>query len=380
MSRSTSCERARTGCCGRPCRAPRRQRVCAALGAVLACAIFCSGVASPTIDIALVAARSHGVWSAGPWSAPSSARARRRTSPRARRRHCGGVVPLRVVGGTWDVARPPYFFPNASQCDPPPVLDAAAIRSCLARVGVRRPARQFLLGNSFARGAAFALHAWMTNGTMTSRLDQLGLCTKRRDARGDANELSCRLDAGRGTTLSVLWRYSLGDGYGDFCDGVPAAVCHAQFFGADPDDGDVAIAAMGLRHVELAGRLRDDANVSATFLGELDAFVASGVFRGTLVWPTVAPADPAGGWGSFNGRVETLNAAVVAGLRNRSSRARGGGPRVVVLDHAHFIAGLPANQTWRDAIHPPDESYLALVFHALAAVCGPGAGRDVSET
>lgn len=283
-------------------------------------------------------------------------------------RSCAGIVPL---NGTWDAARPPYFFPLPRQCDTPPALTGEEIRACLTRRGVRRPARLFFVGNSFARSAAFVTHSWLTGTPLMTRSNQLVKCRKARV--GDAEHAnpdaeSCVLDAGRNLTLPVLWRRSLGR-HGaklfasDYCDGAASAdACHAAFFGQYSDPGDVLFLMLGLGYVERAVGYGVH-KTAAFFVEDTREFLASGVFNGTVVWPTLTLASPRGAYAGWNDAVRELNRIAAAPLSAMGAH---------VLDYNNFISGKPVNETWVDAIHPPAQSFQALVLHAVGELCTNG--------
>jgi hypothetical protein len=183
---------------------------------------------------------------------------------------------------------------------------------------------------------------------------------------------SCVLDAGGNMSLPVMWRLTLGAPHrldsSDYCDDAASAqACHAAFFGPYSDPGDVLFLFAGMAYLErTAARLGVEQSVQF-FMDDFDAFLASRVFNGTIVWPTLTMASPAGAYGGWNSYFTALNAIVPSLMR-----ARG----VHVLDYSSFIKGRPADQTWVDAIHPPSQSYQALVLHALGELCAGGGVSD----
>jgi len=304
------------------------------------------------------------------------------------------VLPL---NGTWRDAsgaqEAPFFFPDAAACDTPRVPTEGMLRECLEARG----GRLYFMGNSFARGTAFALQAFLARARgggaeqqEVPRAEQIRLCPKHidwgnpltfscelplQDAAARAAEVEAAANASapaRPPLLArVLWRHVWAGAAGgqDFCSGQPSwRGCYAAFFGPGGGGrGDVLFSNVGRGYAEHAAQTGRDFFAAASMeglLSDADAFLSSGVFNGTVVWTTATQADPHfPTWASFNPHMAALNAAVAAPLA-----ARG----VVVVDQAHFWErGLKHNaDRWVDGIHPPEEAYLAAFFLGMSAVCG----------
>ena len=340
-------------------------------------------------------------------SASASCTAARSPSPRllpspalSRRRHCGGLFPL---NGTWrdpdGTLAPPYFFPDASECEAAAVPTEAMLRKCLADRG---GGRLFFMGNSFARGTAFALQAFLASArggggaadAPPAREEQIRMCPKHIDFNNPLT-YSCELllqdPAARAAEVAaaanasavpppplvarVLWRHFWASGLPalasgadrDFCSGQPSwEVCYAAFFGDRSGTGDVLFTNIGRGYAEAAARSGSNFFDSATLRGVADdasAFLASRVFNGTVVWTTQTVADSNHAtWASFNPHMEALNSVVPPLLRERG---------VVVVDQASFWKRGVRHRAdmWVDGIHPPQEGYLAAFFLGMSALC-----------
>ena len=59
--------------------------------------------------------------------------------------------------------------------------------------------------------------------------------------------------------------------------------------------------------------------------------------------------------------LDDMNNFLIPAMRERG---------VVVVDMRRFGADVPPNELYVDAIHPRDELYTAVLYHAFAAVCG----------
>jgi len=70
---------------------------------------------------------------------------------------------------------------------------------------------------------------------------------------------------------------------------------------------------------------------------------------------------PGKAWGSFAGMLDDMNNFLIPAMRERG---------VVVVDMRRFGADVPPDELYVDAIHPRDELYAAVLYHAFAAVCG----------
>ena len=278
--------------------------------------------------------------------------------------HCTNVLDLR---GTWDASRvEPFFLPDPSLCDAPrPLVTPASLAACLVRRGKNRPAKLFFAGNSLARGVAFTLSSWMLGNTVAPRSDQMKTCLKAPDGVHE----HCQIPLSDGASpAAFMWRDAWGDTgvippRKDWCFNKSAVACHAAFFGADSDPGDVFITNIARGYLESAFQRGLGVNqgfLNAT-LGDLDQFIASRVFAGTVVWATSPRAHPNNTYGGYNEHTDRMNDFYAGELRQRG---------VSVMDHAHFISeSTPPAGRWVDAIHPPTESYLSLVQFVLSDIC-----------
>jgi hypothetical protein len=314
------------------------------------------------------------------------------------------VVPLE---GAWRDAEgalaPPFFFPAASSCEAPAVPTERALRECLAARGAG--GTLFFMGNSFARGMAFAVQAFLARarggaageggGEAPPRAEQIRLCPKHIDFSNDLT-YSCELPlqdaAARAAEVAaaanastppppplvarVLWRHFWAAGGApfaaaadrDFCTGQPSwRACYAAFFGAaGGGEGAVLFSTLGRGYAEAAARGGADFFAPATqraVVADAEEFLASGVFNGTVVWTTQTRADSnCATWASFNPHMDAINEVVAPALA-----ARG----VVVVDQANFWRRGVRHRAdeWVDGIHPPPEGYLAAFFIGMNALC-----------
>ena len=291
--------------------------------------------------------------------------------------HCGRTYPL---PGVFRADSPPYFFPNASTgCPPAPVLTPTAWLTCLAR----RRGRLFIMGNSLGRGIAYMWQSVLNGMTRhADRAAQKAACAKSPSAHNTDNIASCVLDvgvppalngSGSGTSsgsvrsdapLSItpedaavrfLWRPTFWntswEPY-DFCNGKAPGECYGAFFSPESREGDVLVIQTGLGFVEkqhLAPRMIDD----------FRDFMASGVFRGTVVWLSSPLAHPDKSWGGFNVYIDPLMDALAPVVIASGAR---------VVDFRRFADGVSATNAFSDAIHPPLVFYEAVVHAAAAQV------------
>ena len=272
---------------------------------------------------------------------------------------CSHVWPLH---GLWDPAHSPFFFPEPGLCVPPTLLTPASLLACLDRRGRNRRAKIFFAGNSFARGFAFTLQSFMLGAPETQREVQTAKCAKADD--GIHERCSLALTPDGATTTAFMWRDAWGDTVidrADWCHNKSAVACHADFFGAT-DPGDILITNIARGYMEaFISKQRHLNNVSYELvMHDVEQFVSSGVFGGETIWTTSPRAHPDKTYGSYNGYSDDMNVFFATRLREKG---------ITVLDHAHFITDSPPELTWVDSIHPPMESYLAVLLYALGDAC-----------
>ena len=168
-----------------------------------------------------------------------------RAGDAAAERVCGTDPSAPPLTGTFDLARPPYFFPKGCAIYG---RNATQARACLAG------RRIFVLGNSVARAYVFELPTVLDAGGREDRAEQKRTCSKMASRGTQAQHAtSCALDFVGGGRVSFLWRQVLGEvapdfpiaAEGEFCFNVTARECHAAFFdGSRP--GDVLLITQGL--------------------------------------------------------------------------------------------------------------------------------------
>lgn len=275
------------------------------------------------------------------------------------------------------------------------MFSGASILRCLARRG---NGRIFFVGNSFARGLAFALQRlvkfglaqlleWLLRKHVYSRMEEKAQSPK---GRTNATAYSCELQlegseaqAHAGLlSMRFLWRPSLMVSaqhilapekpyLPDYCEGLPMQECYQPFFnGSRP--GDILIQNIGRGYAEALQTTRGFIPSIATRLAidDFDAFFAADLFRGDVVHVTMPHAEPTGPYAGFDDWTDHINNVLVAHLAANFSR-------VVVVDEAAFVRGdIRAEDAWEDAIHPPAQHYLAILFHAFTELCGVEAEEE----
>ena len=291
------------------------------------------------------------------------------------REHCGGVVPL---NGTFNETLPPYYFPRPELCPIPRVFSRESFMRCMHD----RQGRFFTMGNSFSRGFAFAMQQMLiANSTAIDRQSQKKICDKAAHSAND--DQSCTLEIPipselqgivkqEEANINFLWRGSFYNTswQTDFCSGRTPTDCYRHFFKGESRPGDVLISNIGLGYVEhwrgqgtwkpyrLADAARDVAN-----------FLDSGIFKGTFIWTSVTLAHPQRNYGGFNPDMDAINAALVPVILARNGS---------IIYQRSFNQGLPLEQAYTDAIHPPVSHYMAVMYHAMAVACDGDKARASS--
>lgn len=231
------------------------------------------------------------------------------------------------------------------------------------------------MGNSIARGMAFAMHSILNDDApMVERTSQKEMCSKvsvtaescilRISVPPDMKDAMPEEDA----QIAINWRHAMyrSDTRPDNCGSDPPEVCYRHFFRGESRPGDVLIFNVGLGYIEgwrSTGVWRQPDHGPSDIVADFVNFLDAGLFNGTIIWTTITPAHPDKGWGGYNPDMTEVNSAILKLMLQR---------RQPVIDLASIWRSLPVEDLFTDAIHPPDHMYKAAVYHAMSVVCGPG--------
>jgi hypothetical protein len=257
--------------------------------------------------------------------------------------HCGGVVPLSV--SHYRVC-PPYFFPNTSlaQCSAPPLFRTQDFVTCMRDRG---GGRLFFMGNSIARGMAFAMQSILNdNAPVASRASQKELCTKTPTGNGTAQGCTLKFpvppDLQNATSpqdaqIAVNWRFSMyrRDVKVDKCGSDTPEDCYRHFFRGPSLPADVLILNVGLGYIEdwrARGVWGSPGHTASDIVDDFARFLDARLFNGTLIWTTLTPAHPAKAWGGHNPDIEALSARIASLLQQRNQ---------TVIDMRSFFSAVP---------------------------------------